>query len=46
MALGAIYKMVQQQASLLAYADSFTVLGYLALVAMPMVLMFQRVQKS
>ena len=46
MALGAIYKMVQQQASLLAYADSFTVLGYLALIAMPMVLFFQRVQKT
>ncbi len=42
-ALGALYRMVEQQASLLAYVDSFAVLGYLALFSMPLVMMFQRV---
>jgi DHA2 family multidrug resistance protein len=46
MALGAIYRMVEQQASLLAYADNFRLLGYLALLSIPLVLMFQRVQKG
>jgi DHA2 family multidrug resistance protein len=45
MAVGAIYRMAEQQASLLAYADSFRLLGWLALLAMPLVLLFQRVQK-
>jgi DHA2 family multidrug resistance protein len=43
-ALGALYRMVEQQASLLAYADNFAVLGYLALFSMPLVLLFQRVK--
>jgi hypothetical protein len=37
--------MVAQQASLLAYSDSFALLGYLALFSTPLVLMFQRVGK-
>jgi DHA2 family multidrug resistance protein len=45
MALGAIYRLVQQQASLLAYVDNFRLLGYLSLLSMPLVLFFQRVQK-
>ncbi|MGC2298374.1 MAG: DHA2 family efflux MFS transporter permease subunit [Acidobacteriaceae bacterium] len=45
MALGAIYRMVEQQASLLAYVDNFRLLGYLSLLAMPLVLLFQRVTK-
>ncbi len=45
MAVGGIYRMVEQQASLLAYSDSFSLLGWLALLAMPLVLLFQRVQK-
>ncbi len=32
--------MVEQQASLLAYVDSFAVLGYLALFSVPLVMMF------
>jgi DHA2 family multidrug resistance protein len=46
MALGAVYRMAQQQASLLAYVDNFSLLGYLALIAMPPVFFFQRVKKS
>jgi DHA2 family multidrug resistance protein len=42
-ALGALYRMVEQQASLLAYSDDFAVLGYLTLFSVPLVLMFQRV---
>jgi DHA2 family multidrug resistance protein len=45
MALGAIYRLVQQQASLLAYVDNFRLLGYLSLLSMPLVLFFQRVRK-
>jgi len=45
-ALGALYRMTQQQASLLAYSDNFAVLGYLALVSAPLVMMFQRVGKT
>ncbi|HVT97373.1 MAG TPA: DHA2 family efflux MFS transporter permease subunit, partial [Acidobacteriaceae bacterium] len=45
-ALGALYRMVEQQASLLAYADNFAMLGYLALFSMPLVLLFQRVRGS
>ena len=44
-ALGALYRMVEQQASLLAYTDNFAVLGYLALFSMPLVLLFQRVRR-
>jgi DHA2 family multidrug resistance protein len=42
-ALGALYQMVGQQASLMAYMDNFAVLGYLALFSVPLVLLFQRV---
>ena len=42
-ALGALDRMVEQQASLLAYSDDFAVLGYLTLFSVPLVLMFQRV---
>jgi MFS transporter, DHA2 family, multidrug resistance protein len=45
MALGAVYRMVQQQAALLAYVDNFSLLGAMALLAMPLVFLFQRVQK-
>lgn len=45
-ALVALYRMVEQQASLLAYADDFAVLGYLTLFSMPLVLLFQRVKSS
>ena len=39
MALGAIYRLLVQQSSLLAYADNFRMLGYLALVCLPLVLL-------
>jgi DHA2 family multidrug resistance protein len=45
MALGALYREVGQQASLLAYTDNFSILGYLALLSIPVVLLFQRVRK-
>jgi len=43
-ALGAIYRSVQQQASVLAYADSFRLLAYLSLVSIPAALLFQRLR--
>jgi DHA2 family multidrug resistance protein len=46
LAMGLIYKSLQKQASLLAYADSFRLLGYLALVCMLLALRFHRVRKT
>jgi DHA2 family multidrug resistance protein len=45
MALGAIYRSLQQQASLMAYVDGFRLLGYLALLCVPIILLFQGVRK-
>ena len=45
MALGAIFRMAGQQASLLAYVDNFNLMGWLALISAPLVLLFQRVAK-
>jgi DHA2 family multidrug resistance protein len=45
MALGAIYRSLEQQASLMAYVDGFRLLGYLALLCIPFILFFQRVRK-
>ena len=45
MALGTLYRMVQQQASLLAYADNFRLLGYLPLVCIPLAVFFHGVRK-
>jgi DHA2 family multidrug resistance protein len=42
MAVGAIYRSLQQQASLLAYADNFRLLGFLALLCIPLVVLFRR----
>jgi DHA2 family multidrug resistance protein len=39
-ALGALYRGVQQQAAVLAYADNFRLLGYLSLLCIPLVLFF------
>jgi DHA2 family multidrug resistance protein len=44
-ALGALYQSVQQQAALLAYADNFRLLAFLALLCLPLVLLFQKVRK-
>ncbi len=41
-ALGAVYGNLQQQASVLAYADIFRLLGYLALLCIPLALMLAR----
>lgn len=45
-ALGAIYQLLQQQASLLAYIDNFRLLGYLSLICIPIVLLFQGVRRK
>ena len=45
MALGSIYQSLQQQASLMAYVDGFRLLGYLALLCVPFILLFQGVRK-
>jgi DHA2 family multidrug resistance protein len=44
-AVGALYGVIRQQASLLSYTDNFRLLGFLALLCVPVVLLFQRVQK-
>jgi hypothetical protein len=41
-----LYGVLQQQASLLAYADNFRLLGYLSLLCMPLALCFRRVRKQ
>ena len=41
-AMGAVYGRLQQQAAVLAYADNFRLLGYLALGCIPLVLMMSR----
>jgi DHA2 family multidrug resistance protein len=44
-AMGDLYRSVQQQASLLAYADNFRLLGFLALLCVPLAMLFRRVKK-
>ncbi len=43
-ALGAIYRSIQQQAALLAYADNFRLMGYLSLVCIPLVALLVRLR--
>ena len=43
-ALGAIYRSILQQASLLAYADNFRLLAYLSLGCMPLLLLLVRLR--
>jgi len=43
--LGMLYGILQQQASLLAYADNFRLLGYLALLCIPLAMLFHRLRK-
>jgi DHA2 family multidrug resistance protein len=45
-ALGAIFERLEQQASLLAYADNFRLLAALSLLCVPLALLFQRVRKQ
>jgi len=44
-ALGMIYQSLQQQASLLAYADNFRLLGSLALLCIPLAMLLHSAQK-
>jgi DHA2 family multidrug resistance protein len=41
-ALGALYRSVQQQAALMAYMDNFRLMAFLALLCIPMLLLFRR----
>jgi DHA2 family multidrug resistance protein len=43
--MGALYQNMQRQASLLAYIDNFRWLGYLALLCVPLVLLFHGARK-
>jgi DHA2 family multidrug resistance protein len=45
MALGALYRSVQQQSALMAYMDNFHLMAFLALLCMPLLLLFRRVKK-
>jgi len=45
-ALGAVYRLLQQQSSLMAYVDSFRLLGYLSLLCIPFVLFFRPPQRG
>ncbi len=42
-AMGAIYRSIQQQAALLAYADNFRLMGYLSLLCIPLLLLLGKV---
>ena len=44
-ALGALYRSMQQQAALMAYMDNFRLMAFLALLCIPLLLLFQRVKK-
>lgn len=44
--LGAIYSLLQQQASLLAYVDNFRILGFLCFICIPFVYLFRVPQKA
>jgi DHA2 family multidrug resistance protein len=41
-ALGSIYRAIQQQASLLAYADNFRTMTFLMLICLPLLVLFHR----
>jgi DHA2 family multidrug resistance protein len=43
-ALGALYRSIQQQAALLAYADNFRLLAYLALACIPLLVLMTRLK--
>jgi len=44
-ALGMIYRSVQQQSALMAYADNFRLIAVLALACIPLLLLFQKVKR-
>jgi len=41
-ALGALYRLLQQQAAVLSYADNFRIMGYLSLICIPLILLLAR----
>jgi DHA2 family multidrug resistance protein len=45
-ALGMLYRSVQQQASLLAYADNFRLIAILAFSCIPLLLLLKKVERS
>jgi len=45
-ALGAIYGLLEQQASLLAYVDNFRILGFLCFTCIPFVFLFRATKKA
>jgi MFS transporter, DHA2 family, multidrug resistance protein len=45
-ALGAIYRNVEQQATVLSYADNFRFMAFLMLLSIPLVLFFRRPRKD
>ena len=44
-ALGALYRSVQQQAALLAYADNFRLIASLAFACIPLVLLLKKIKR-
>jgi DHA2 family multidrug resistance protein len=44
-AIGMLYRSVQQQAALMAYMDNFRLMAFLALLCIPMLLLFKKVKK-
>jgi hypothetical protein len=44
-ALGMIYRSVQQQSALMAYADNFRLIAILAFSCIPLMLLFQKVKR-
>ncbi|HEY1576688.1 MAG TPA: DHA2 family efflux MFS transporter permease subunit [Terracidiphilus sp.] len=45
-AMGALYRDIQQQATVLSYADSFRFMTFLMLICVPLVLLFRRPRKG
>jgi MFS transporter, DHA2 family, multidrug resistance protein len=45
-ALATVYQSLIQQASLMAYVDAFKLLGYLSMICVPIILLFQRVRRE
>jgi DHA2 family multidrug resistance protein len=45
-ALGYLYQSLQQQASLLTYADNFRMLGFLSLLCIPLAVLFRQIRSS
>jgi hypothetical protein len=45
-AMGALYREIQQQATVLSYADNFRFMTFLMLLCVPLVLFFRRPRKG